>query len=109
MQLLKLYLKPFRVSYTLTCESFSFVNGVRIIIEPNATINVGDFSFTSGNAQVEYTFDGNIEVPKLKSCRVESLLHKNLDDYDYHDDDTDPSGVGILVMGDYSSNLVEAC
>ncbi len=78
--------------------NFGLSEGAEIVIEPGATLNVYGLSFTAGDETITYRHSTSIN----NSCRIDDLFD------DHNDDDHDPSGVGMMVMGDESLSLVDA-
>jgi hypothetical protein len=86
--------------------SISLKNGTQIILMPHSTIIAANgVTFSTGAETVIYTHSDssrNNPLSYKNTCREENTLA----DYDYYNDDTDPSGVGMLVIGN-TSNLVD--
>ncbi|MDP5110115.1 MAG: hypothetical protein NWP47_01850 [Rickettsiaceae bacterium] len=92
--------------------NISLENGIKLELMPHSTIRIAanGVTFSAGDEPFIYTHSGSISIssgnnpPSYKNtCREENTLA----DYDYYNDDTDPSGVGMLVIGN-ASNLVDS-
>jgi hypothetical protein len=92
--------------------NISLENGIQLELMPHSTIRIAanGVTFSTGAETVIYTHSGGISI----SSRNNPLTYENtcregntLADYHYHNDDTDPSGVGMLVIGN-SLNLVDS-
>ena len=94
--------------------NISLENGIQLELMPHSTIRIAanGVTFSTGAETLTYTHSGSISISS--SSRNNPLTYENtcregntLADYYYHNDDTDPSGVGMLVMGN-SLNLVDS-
>ncbi|MEM6338663.1 MAG: hypothetical protein AAF673_01895 [Pseudomonadota bacterium] len=75
------------------------IEGSKIVIAPHSTLNIGGFSFTAGDEAITYIHSS---ISTYQSCRIDNLFG------DHNDDDYDPSGVGMTVMGNEALPLVDA-
>lgn len=83
---------------TLTINgNINLTEGSEIVLQAHSTLNIGGVSFTAGDEAITFSLPSTHE-----SCRIDDLF------YDHNDDDYDPSGVGMMVMGDESLPLVDA-
>lgn len=82
--------------------NIQLTEGSEIVLEPHSTLNIGGLSFTTDNETITYRHSTVNISSTNNSCRIDDLFG------DYNDDDHDPSGVGMMVMGDESLPLVDA-
>ena len=82
--------------------TIQLTEGSEIVIRPGATLNIYGMSFTAGDETITYTHSSINKDQVYGSCKIDDLLS------DHNDDDHDPSGVGIMVMGDEALPLVDA-
>jgi len=91
--------------------NISLENGIHLELMPYSTLRIAanGTTFSAGAETFIYTHSGSINIISRNNplsykntCREENTLA----DYDYYNDDTDPSGVGMLVIGN-ASNLVD--
>ena len=82
--------------------NLGLTEGAEIVIEPHSTLNIGGVSFTAGYEPITYIHSNVNTYQVYGSCRIDDLFG------DHNDDDYDPSGVGMMVMGDESLPLVDA-
>ena len=83
-------------------ENINLTEGPEIVLQPHSTLNIGGVSFTAGDETITYRHSTVIISSTNNSCRIDDLFG------DHNDDDYDPSGVGMMVMGDESLPLVDA-
>lgn len=82
--------------------NLGLAEGSEIVIEPHLTLNIGGLSFTAGNEPITYIYPNVNTYQVYGSCRIDDLFGN------HNDDDHDPSGVGMMVMGDEALPLVDA-
>lgn len=92
--------------------NISLENGIQLELMPYSTLRIAanGATFSAGAETFIYTHSGSINI----ISRNNPLSYENtcregntLADYYYHNDDIDPSGVGMLVMGN-SLSLVDS-
>ena len=68
-----------------------------IELSPHSTLNIDGASLSAGNRTIIYRHSS---IP-YDTCRIEDMIY-------HRNDDNDPSGTGIMVMGDECPHLVNA-
>jgi len=81
--------------------NINLTEGSEVVLQPYSTLNIGGVSFTAGNETITYIHSTVSISSTNNSCRIDDLF------YDHNDDDHDPSGVGMMVMGDENLPLVD--